>query len=102
MNIIYFACKDSAEAEKIAQDVIEKKLAFCTNILSECFSIYRWKGKTEKSKEAVVIMKTLPHLVKKAIAAIKKLHSYQMPEIISWTIDEVDSDILNWASDELK
>ncbi len=102
MNIIYFACKDFVEARKIAKELVVKKLAFCTNIISDCYSIYRWKGETEESKEVLVIIKTLPHLVKKAISEIIKLHSYQMPEIISWKIDEVSSDILNWASDELK
>jgi len=102
MNIVYFACKDKDESKKVAHTIIKEKLAFCANIIPGCHSIYRWKGKVEEAEESILIVKTFPHLVKKLIDRIKNLHSYQMPEIISWKIDDVSSDIVKWASDELK
>lgn len=102
MNIVYFACKNDLEARKIAKKVIGEKLAFCTNIIANCNSIFRWKGKIEESVETIVIFKTLPHLVNNLIARIKKLHSYQMPEIISWKIDDASPEIVKWASGELR
>lgn len=102
MNIVYCTCKNDLEARKIAKKVIGEKLAFCTNIISNCNSIYRWKGKIEESSETIIIIKTLPHLVNKLIREIKKLHTYQMPEIVSWKIDDVSPEIVKWASDELK
>ena len=102
MNIVYFACKNNDEAQKIARAIISRKLAFCVNIVPKCYSIYLWKGKMEESTEAVVILKTLPHLVKKAISLIKNLHSYEMPEIVSWKIDKTTPEVEKWISKELK
>lgn len=87
MNIVYFASKDVAEAEKITRATISEKLAFCANIIPGCHSVYWWKGKVENSNETLVIIKTLPHLVAKVIKRIKELHSYEMPEIVSWKIE---------------
>lgn len=102
MNIVYVPCKDKVEAKKIARKLTANKLAVCINIIDHIESVYRWKGKVEESVEAIIIIKTLPHLVKKLISTIKKLHSYEMPEIVSWRVDEVDPEILKWASRELK
>ncbi|MBI3379604.1 divalent-cation tolerance protein CutA [Candidatus Gottesmanbacteria bacterium] len=101
MNIVYVPCKNEEESKEIANIIIKEKLAFCTNIIPGCYSIYRWQGKVEKSEESLLIIKTLPHLVKKLISRIKNLHSYKMPEIISWKIDEVSPGIVNWAVNEL-
>lgn len=102
MNVVYFATKNEAEAQKIAKAVISEKLAFCANIIPSAYSIYLWKGKVEESDEAIVILKTLPHLVKKLISTVKRLHSYEMPEIISWKIDQTTPEVEKWASAELK
>lgn len=102
MNIVYVPCKDKKEAQKVANRVISGKLAFCANIIPSVHSIYLWKGKVEESEEAIIILKTLPHLVKKLITSIKKHHPYEMPEIISWKIDEINKEISRWVLNELK
>ncbi|MBI4990561.1 divalent-cation tolerance protein CutA [Candidatus Gottesmanbacteria bacterium] len=103
MNIIvYVPCKDKAEAKKIARDLVKNKLAACTNIIPTVVSIYRWKGKMEEATESILISKTASNLVDRVISQIKKLHSYEMPEIISWKIDKTTKEISQWLTNELK
>lgn len=102
MNVVYVPCKDKSEAREIAKKLVEQKLAICVNIIDRIESIYRWKGKVKESHESLLIIKTTQNLVDKVIKQIKKLHSYGLPDIISWKIGEVNSKILNWVSDELK
>lgn len=102
MNVVYVSCRDKDEAKKIAKKLVEQKLAICVNIITPIESIYRWNGKAKESHESLLIIKTTQNLVVKVIKQIKKLHSYSLPDIISWKIDEVNSEILNWVSDELK
>lgn len=101
MNIVYVPCKNTGEARKIAYSLIKEKLAVCVNVIPSVLSIYRWKGKIEDEREALCVIKTSERKVKDLFQIIRKLHSYSMPEIISWKIDNVASDVLMWVNDEL-
>ena len=101
MNIIYLPCKDLDEAQKIATKLLEMKLAFCTNIIPSVFSIYRWKGRIEKINECLLLIKTKQELVSESIKLVKKIHSYELPEVIWWDV-ETTKNIRNWIKTELK
>jgi periplasmic divalent cation tolerance protein len=87
---------DKRGAEKIAKELINKRLAACVQILGPIKSIYRWKGKIETAKEWVCIIKTRISLYKKVEAAIKKIHPYEVPEIIAVPIALANKDYLKW------
>jgi periplasmic divalent cation tolerance protein len=87
---------DKRGAEKIAKELINKRLAACVQILGPIKSIYRWKGKIETAKEWVCIIKTRTSLYKKVEAAIKKIHPYEVPEIIAVPIALANKDYLKW------
>jgi len=75
--------------------LIKEKLAACVNIFP-INSIYKWKGKIERSKEHAAIIKTRATLARKVIKRIKKIHPYQVPCIISLKIDKGSKDFLDW------
>jgi periplasmic divalent cation tolerance protein len=83
-------------AEKIANALIKIRLAACVQIAGPIKSIYRWKGKIETAKEWVCIIKTRASLYKKVEAAIKKIHPYEIPEIIVVPIALANKDYLKW------
>lgn len=82
-KLLYVANPDRKTAKKMALQLLKKRLAACTN----CFPIestYRWKGKIERGKEWVLMVKT-----KKAAAAekeIKRIHPYSVPCIIRLSV----------------
>jgi len=65
-------------------------------------SIYSWKGEVVDDKESAVLMKTRSSKVKKAIKRIKELHSYEVPEIISFKIEKGSKDYLDWIGEETR
>ena len=89
------------EAEKIAQYLVEQKLAACVQITGPIASTYRWKGKVENAREWQCLIKTREELYDKVETAIKKLHSYETPEIIAVPIIKGSSEYLNWLNDVL-
>jgi periplasmic divalent cation tolerance protein len=97
MRLVYITCRDEKEAEFISNTLIEKKIAACTNIFP-VKSIFMWKGKLQKQREAVVIAKT-----KEKFNRIKKevenIHSYEVPCIISFTVDS-NKKFLNWVNQQ--
>ena len=89
------------KAQKIARYLVEKKLAACVQITGPIESTYRWKGKVEKAKEWLCLIKTRDSLFKKVETAIKELHPYETPEIIAVPIVKGSKEYLNWLDDEL-
>lgn len=88
------------DAEKIGKRLIDKRLAACVQIAGPVKSIYRWKSKIETAKEFMCIIKTRKIFYKKVEKAIKKIHPYEIPEIIAMSIAEGSRGYLKWLSDE--
>ncbi|MDP8233239.1 MAG: divalent-cation tolerance protein CutA [Candidatus Saelkia tenebricola] len=94
---------DSKEnAEKIAEDLIQEKLAACTQVLGPVKSSYWWEGNVENANEWICIIKSKKALYNKIEKAIKKIHPYQMPEIMALPVVEGNSDYLKWLDSEVK
>lgn len=81
MIIVYVTCKDSAEAQKIGEMAVQKKLAACANHFSSQ-SCYQWKGKLVNDKEAILLLKTKDSSYDGLRAMIEEVHSYDIPCIL--------------------
>ena len=101
-SIIYSTTSNAEEAKKIAKSLVEEKLVACVNIIPNITSIYRWQGKIEEDSECVLIAKTTDKNVEKAINKIKDLHSYDVPDIISFPITKGLNEYLQYVEDETK
>ena len=87
----------------IARAVVEHRLAACANIVTApVHSIYRWNGKVESAKEFLLIIKTTQARFAKLQAEVKRLHSYDVPEIIALPVRSGAADYLNWISESVK
>lgn len=97
MIFVYVTCKDGKEAEKIAKHLLDKKLVACANFFP-VKSMYLWKGKIEKCKEFVLILKTKNGNYKKIKNEIKKIHSYAVP-FIGKIKAEANKEYLKWMEE---
>ncbi len=88
------------QAQKIAQYLVEQKLAACVQITGPVESTYRWKGKVEIAPEWLCLIKTRASLFDKVESAIKKLHPYETPEIIAVPIIKGSRKYLKWLDHE--
>lgn len=89
------------QAQVIARHLVGKKLAACVQITGAIESTYRWKGKIESSPEYLCLIKTREDLFDEVAAAIKKLHSYETPEIIAIPIIKGHQEYLQWMDETL-
>jgi periplasmic divalent cation tolerance protein len=100
MYKVAFVTASEQEAPKIAQTLVERKLAACVNLIP-IRSIYNWKGKIEDDKENLLIIKTKKDKIDQLKKSIKELHSYEVPELIIFSIEDGLPDYLNWIDMEI-
>ena len=82
INIINTTTDSDITANHIAKCLIEKKLSPCVHIIPGVESTFKWQGNLEKSKEFLLIIKTIPVHLKECKKHILELHNYDTPEII--------------------
>jgi periplasmic divalent cation tolerance protein len=98
-RLILTTASSTEEARKLANALVEKRLAACVNILPKIDSIYRWKDKVEESQEFLLLIKTTQSAVEKVRDAIQELHSYELPECIVLPIETGSEDYLKWIDE---
>jgi uncharacterized protein involved in tolerance to divalent cations len=86
----------------VARALVEERLAACVQILGPITSTYRWKGAIETSEEWQCWAKTRRDLYEKIEQAIRRLHSYEVPEIIAVPILAGSESYLKWLDEELE
>jgi periplasmic divalent cation tolerance protein len=101
-RIVLSTAGSEEEARKIANHLVESRLAACVNIVPQIESIYRWQGKVESGREWLLIIKTSVELFSAVHDAIRKLHSYELPECIAIKIEDGSTEYLKWLNDSLK
>ncbi|WP_076593052.1 divalent-cation tolerance protein CutA [Herminiimonas arsenitoxidans] len=87
-------------AKKLAQHLLEQRLAACVNILPAVQSMYRWQGVIEEASEVTLHIKTTQARYTELEAAIKAAHPYDVPEIIAVPVVEGLSVYLDWVRQE--
>ncbi len=89
------------EAQRIADALVEARLAACVQIVGPINSVYRWQGEVERATEWLCVVKTERRLFAAVEAAIKRLHSYEVPEILAVDVAQGSEDYLRWLHEEL-
>jgi|307.fasta_scaffold205970_1 periplasmic divalent cation tolerance protein len=100
-RVVLTTASSQDEARRIANTLVERRLAACVNIVSKIDSIYRWKDKIEESQEFLLLIKTNQKEVADLRDAIKELHSYELPECIALPVDDGSEDYLKWIDDSV-
>lgn len=98
--VILITTPNRREAVRIGQAIVKKKLAACANILSPVTSIFRWKGRIEKSQEALLIMKTTNRRYAALAKTIGSMHPYEVPEIIALKVTKGLPRYIAWVHQE--
>jgi periplasmic divalent cation tolerance protein len=93
---------DRASAERLAQSLVEARLAACINILGPCRSVYRWKGAIENAEEHPMLIKTTRERYPALETAIRAGHPYELPEIVAVPLAAGFSGYLDWIAAETR
>ena len=97
--LVLTTCRGSITAKKIANEVVLQKVGACVQIINGVQSFYRWVGKVEKSEEQLLLIKTTSDAYEDLEKCIKRLHPFELPEIIAVPISTGLTDYLSWIED---
>ncbi len=94
--VVFVTTGSMEEAERIATNLVEERLAACVNIVGPIRSIYRWEGAVQREAEHLLIIKSATNAFGNLEARIRELHSYDTPEVIGVPIAEGSHKYLEW------
>ncbi len=88
------------QAERIARALVDARLAACVNLVPGVISIYRWKGNVEREPETTMLIKTHEDRVASLMDELKKLHPYEVPEMVVLPVEDVNEAYAKWIAEE--
>lgn len=98
--VVMMTAASRDEASRIAEMLVDARLAACVQILPEIDSVYRWLGEVQREKEVLILAKTVASRFAEIESAVRALHSYETPEIIALPVTAVSEPYLKWLIDE--
>ena len=101
-RLVLTTCGSREEAHRIANQLVEQRLAACVNIVPQIESVYRWQDEVETATEWLLLIKTTTTLFERLREAVLKLHSYDVPECIEVEIEDGSAAYLEWIANSVK
>lgn len=96
--LVYMTAATQEEAERIAAELVERRLAAGVNILAPMRSVYRWKGTIRKAGEVPFFAQTSEERFEALAETVRRLHSYENPCVIAVPIRRGTGDFLDWIA----
>ena len=99
--IVFTTFPDLDTARQIGTKLVEEQVAACVNLLGPAESIYRWQGSIETAREIPALIKTTRAGFAKLEAALRRLHPYEVPELLAVPVDSGSKAYLDWLSENV-
>ena len=100
--VVLITTGSQEEGRKIAELLVNEKKAACVNIVPRVDSLFWWEGKLDCAQENLLIIKTKASLFSEIVELVKKVHSYEVPEIIALPIISGNKDYLTWLETSIE
>ena len=97
-RIVLTTTAQKQDAEKLALQLVERRLAACVNIVGPIRSVYRWKQNITNEPEYLLLIKTTAEHAPQLQAAFKELHPYELPECVELTVEGGSGEYLAWLA----
>jgi periplasmic divalent cation tolerance protein len=97
-RIVLTTVEAREHAETLAQQLLEKRMAACVNIVGPIRSVYRWRGQVEHADEHLLIIKTTAERAAQMASVLKTLHPYDLPECVEVAIPSGSKEYLDWLA----
>lgn len=102
IHLVLTTFPDAEQAQQAARQLVTAQLAACGTVLPSATSIYIWEGALEENSECLLLLKTTAHCVDALREEIVKIHSYKIPEIISFAADSCLSAYQEWVASQCR
>ncbi len=100
LSICFVTASSPEEARSLARALLEERLVACVNLVPSVQSLYWWEGSLEESWEVLMVLKTRTDRVPDLVDRVRQLHSYSVPEVVSWPLGPGNPDYLRWVAAE--
>lgn len=100
--VCHCACPDADTAERLAQRLVEERLAACVNVLPGMRSVYRWQGTVERADEVLLMIKTSSERLAALTERVIALHPYELPELVAVEAAGGSAAWLEWVAAETR
>jgi periplasmic divalent cation tolerance protein len=84
------------EGRRMARVLVERRLAACVNLVPNLTSVYRWQGAVAEAEEVLLVIKTTEAQLAALEAAVRELHSYEVPEFLALQVEAASRPYLEW------
>jgi periplasmic divalent cation tolerance protein len=95
---VFMTAANREEAVRLAEMLVNARLAACVQILPEMESVYRWQGKIERQPETLLIAKTMSSKFATLEREVRAVHSYETPEIVALPLTASSAPYLTWLN----
>jgi len=99
--VVLSTCATEDEAAKLAQVLVEARVAACVTMVPGARSVYRWQGAIETAAECLLIIKSSRQLFEPLRTALENAHPYDVPEVLALPVVEGAPNYVNWLEGEL-
>ena len=99
---VFITVNDRSKAKKIAETLLEKRLAGCVQVNGPLSSLYRWEGNIVEDQEWLLIIKSSKKLFPELEKEVMRIHPYEVPEILALPVSGGNEAYLKWLKKELK
>jgi periplasmic divalent cation tolerance protein len=87
------------DAERIAQTLVERRLAACVNVVPGVLSLFRWEGRVHRDVERLLLIKTTRERFEEMYRALIEMHPYELPEVLVLPVVGGHPPYLEWVAD---
>ena len=94
-------CGSEEEARRVARALVEARVAACVNIVPGIQSVYHWQGAIQEDPEWMLVIKSTRPMFDSLAAELRKIHSYQVPEVLAIPVIAGDQNYLDWMDREI-
>lgn len=100
--LVFVTCSSLIEGETIARALIDKQLAACASVGARVRSYYVWKGERQEANEYPLTLKTTLDKFPELESEVRRLHSYEVPEIVAVRLEAGSNAYLQWIDENLR
>jgi len=97
--ILFTTTASQRDAEILGRALIKKRLAACVSVRDGFISFYEWKGKLQKQKEALILIKSSQEKLSRLEETLKKIHPYKNPEFLVLPVSHASKEYLKWMKE---
>ena len=99
--VVLITAANAVEAGRLAELLVESRLAACVQIQTGVMSLYRYEGKIERAEEVILLVKTTAAQFPQLELSVRANHSYETPEIVALPIIQGSAEYIQWLGENV-